>query len=255
MTRPTGRLPLLIVALGVLLVAAGCADAPTGPSAVLVTPEAEAALRVASSLPTLPHLTERYLEEAPALDEEGRGALREARALWLEAESAEDPDAARALRAAAYVRAAPALARALDAGELATIHDRLDRWMRLAQGALAEVSTPEIAAALVDGRTLLAEARAAEATGDRTAAVASTLAAADRLLETTPGAVAMRLIRSAEQELERRRAGGAERDEAHELSLSRAERLLRGAREAWEQEDYARAIRRAYYAGQLLDPL
>lgn len=72
-----------------------------------------------------------------------------------------------------------------------------------------------------------------------------------RLASLTPRAVAIALIGDAERRLER----GGEGDEGARIARERARHLLRGAAEAVEGEDYPRAIRRAYYASQLLDAL
>lgn len=72
-----------------------------------------------------------------------------------------------------------------------------------------------------------------------------------RLALLTPRAVALALIGDAERRLET----GGEGEEGARIARERARHLLRGAAEALEGEDYPRAIRRAYYAGQLLDAL
>jgi hypothetical protein len=73
-----------------------------------------------------------------------------------------------------------------------------------------------------------------------------------RLASLTPRAVAIALIGDAERRLERGEGGG---DEGARVTRERARHLLRGAAEAVEGEDYPRAIRRAYYASQLLEAL
>jgi hypothetical protein len=74
-----------------------------------------------------------------------------------------------------------------------------------------------------------------------------------RLTTLTPRTVALALIGDAEQRLGG--GGEGEGDEGARITRERARHLLRGAAEAVEEEDYPRAIRRAYYAGQLLDAL
>jgi hypothetical protein len=249
---PTRRLilPLLPILASVLV--AGCEDEPSGPEAFIVAAEAEAALALALDLPTLPGLVARALEA-------GSGdplALAEARALWVEAEAAGDPEAADALRGAAYDRAAPVLAAGLDPEELAAMFTRLERWSRAAERVIDGRAFPEVGVALAEGRSLLARARAAAASGDAVAALREALAAADRLATTTPGGVALRLIRQVEVRLDRlgdtHGEGEAVTPAADELTYARARRLLRGAREALGRGDHVLAIRRAYYARQLL---
>ncbi len=63
--------------------------------------------------------------------------------------------------------------------------------------------------------------------------------------------MARRLIHQAEQGLATKRAG-RESDAAGDVAARRAARLVHGAREALDAGDPVRAIRRAYYARQLL---
>lgn len=253
--RSIARSTLPTLAFSALLALVGCGDALTEPEALLVAARTEAALQLSASLPTLPHLVGRALgpngsdrrSNAAATE---TTALSRARALWLEAAGTGDAGAAAALREAAYALAASELAVILDSAAVADMHRLLDRWIRSATTLLGGAHYPQIEAALEQGRTLLKRARAAEVEGDRAAAVAALLEAADRLAETTPEGVALRLIREAEHLYGKRST--AKEDAPHDLSLSRAGRLLRGAREALGQRDYILAIRRAYYAGQLL---
>lgn len=249
--RIVGSRPLVLLSFAALLAATSCEDAPTGPEAALIASEAEAALRVASALPTLPELASTLLDSG-RLPAEDAGRLAEARALWIEAAEAGEPVVSIRMREEAYALAAPALARVLDRDELAGVHDRLERWIDLARGALAGDAESDIARVLAAGADLLARAREAEARGDRLDAVRLTLGAADLLLATTPGAVATRLIAEAEQALEAARLAADPEDEERGQAISRAERMLRGARQAVGEGDHARAIRRAYYARQLL---
>ncbi|HEX7050108.1 MAG TPA: hypothetical protein VF188_07915 [Longimicrobiales bacterium] len=252
----------VVVLLFAAVCAAACDDALTGPPSALVAEEARAALRVAADLPTLPNLVERALRAgAGGSTATDSVALVHARALWLDAASAPDSSDADALRRSAYALAAPALGAALDTAELAEVRDRLERWIGMATGIAAADQFPGIGDALTTGRVLVDRARAAVARGDRTAAAAALLEAADRLAATTPPAVALRLIRRAERAW---RADGAvesgdaeageaaENDGARDIWRERAGRLLRGAREAFDAGDYERAIRRAFYAEQVL---
>lgn len=255
--RIVGRHPLVILSLATALATSFCADAPTGPAATLIASEAEAALLVASSLPTLPDLASQLLE-SDRISAEDASALEQARALWLEAAEVGEPAISTRMREEAYALAAPALARTYGEIELADVHDRLQRWIALAHGALGGDAASDIARTLDAGAALLDRARAAEARGERQEAFRVTLAAADLLLSTTPAAVAMRLIVDAEQVLEAAKSVDVEDDAADDgraRSISRAERLLRGARQAVSEGDHARAIRRAYYARQLLTRL
>lgn len=234
--------------------AAGCDDAPTQPEVLLIAAETEAAIEFDVELPTLPRLVERVLDadHRKSSDVDSRD-LEEARALWVEAESSSDEGAAVALRGAAYRLAVPGLGAALDSAEIAEILRRLDGWLAAGSAAIGGFSNTGLGDALREARTLRDQGRHAEAAGDRIAAIESILKAADHLLAVTPGGVARRLIHEAELGLaeyraERNRESGPEGS----LTAARAERLLRGAKDAFGQGEYLLAIRRAYYAGRLV---
>ncbi|HEX6937870.1 MAG TPA: hypothetical protein VF158_00550 [Longimicrobiales bacterium] len=244
------RSPCLPILLAAAL-AAACTDAPTEPLALVVAAETEAALRVAEALPTLPQVVDR-LVAAGRLDPADAATLAAARSLWVEADGVADAASARLLRRRAYAQAAPAVARALGPAGLAEAETGLRRWIELAGAAASGAELPGIAAALADGRALLAAAQSARQRGRSDREAALLLEAADRLRETTPGAVARRLILQAEEALEARRGAAAPGAMERDAAWRRAERLVDGAREALEAGDPVRAIRRAFYARQLL---
>ena len=226
---------------------AACADAPRDPVALLVAPEGRAALEVGSTLPALPDLIRRHTPGAPT------GDLARAETLWREAVVSADPAQAAELREAAYALAAPLLAVAMDSASLAGTQARLERWIDLAGGALRHAEFPDLTAALNEAGGSLAAARGAAARGDRVEAVGLTLRAADRLAETTPQAVAARLSAEDEAALATlRQVAGRPAAEESRRRLERIDRLVRGAREALAAGHYELAIRRAYYARQLL---
>jgi hypothetical protein len=227
---------------------ASCADAPRDPVALLVAPEARAALEVGSALPALPELIQRSSPAgAPGT------ALAQAQALWAAAGVEADRGKAAELRESAYALAAPELAARMDSAALAGTQARLERWIELASGALRQAELRDLSAAMTDARDLLAAARAAGARGDRSTAIVQTLRASDRLAETTPRAVAARLAAEDEAALAglRRLAGRPSGEEARR-GLERIDRLVSGAREALAAGRYELAIRRAFYARQLL---
>lgn len=238
---------LLLAAVPVLLLGAwACGDAPTSPEALLVTPETQAALEVGESLPRLPD----FLAAAGAPDT----GLARAAALWKAADSlADQGEDDEGMRRQAYETAVPGLAARLDTAALHGLERRLERWSSLAESAMRRADLPDIAARLGSGRALLVDARQAEADGDMTAAVQAALLASDRLAATTPRAVAARLTADGEallSRLEFERAGRP--GDAERRRLERADRLVRGAREALAAGDYQLAIRRAFYARELL---
>lgn len=241
------------LAIGALAaVAAGCGDAPTGPRALVIAGKTEAALQVAAALPTLPRLIESTVRQGAPTLPNGDSLVR-AEALWREAQGeAREPVAAK-LRESAYRLAVPALAARLDVNAVKQAHAALEAWLDTATPAVERAGLADLTAALADGRDYLARARAAQARGDAPGAVQATLRAADRLLATSPQAVSERLLRVGEAALATRRASGTQEDEREQLDLRRADRLLRGARQALKEADYTRAIHRAYYAVQLLE--
>lgn len=214
-----------------------------------MAPEAKAALEVGSTLPTLPELVRRGSTAGVPT-----GDLARAETLWREA-AALPGDRAQAdqLRDQAYALAAAPLAAVLDSAALSGTQARLERWIELAGNVLRRAEFPDLAAALSDAHSYLVSARALAARGQREAAVALTLRASDRLAETTPQAVAARLTAEDEAALASlRQAAKAPSGEDARRSLERADRLVRGAREALTGGRYEMAIRRAYYARQLL---
>ena len=235
--------------LALVATASACADAPRDPVALLVAPEAKAALEVGSSLPTLGELARRNSPEGAAT-----GDLARAETLWREAAALPAGPQAEELRGQAYALAAAPLAAAMDSTALAGTQARLERWIELAGNVLRRAEFPDLAAALSDASSYLTSARALAARGQREAAVALTLRASDRLAETTPQAVAARLTAEDEVALASLRQLASQPSAAEDArrSFERADRLVRGAREALTAGRYEVAIRRAYYARQLL---
>lgn len=235
----------------------GCGDSPTEPGAFLVARETQAALAVSEALPTLPRLAERsgaYRTNDPAAEPD----LAQAVLLWLDAQAAA-PEDALVLQAAARGLAAGPLAASLSTAALDSALSDLHRWIELATPLAARDERLGLTETLAGGRILAEEAARRAARGDRKGAVRAVLSAADRLQDTTPGAVARRLIRDVDTRLALRGIEVMERrpDPADEraVQLGRLRRLLDGARAAAAAGEYPLAIQRAYYAGQLLERL
>ena len=106
-----------------LVLALACGDAPRDPVAMLVAPEAKAALEVGATLPTVPELVQR-VAGGDTLPTE----LAHAATLWQEASTQGDPLEATQLREAAYALAAPTLAARMDSATLTGVQGRLERW-------------------------------------------------------------------------------------------------------------------------------
>lgn len=264
----TARAPRRLLLLAAL-VAAGCADAPTEPGALLVAKETRAALQVSESLPTLPGLMARAQagaaaaagSEAPGTPAAEDVALERAFGLWLDAQAldarASEPAGDDGLAADAYAAAAPVLAARLGAAGLRAAQEDARGWVSLARPLVSAWERPGLRAALEEGEALLAGSEEHLAAGDSVAAVRALLHAADRLHETTPWAVSGVLLGESEAELRRLGAGAIDPSpppsDAVAVRLARVQRLLHGARAAREEGDYPLAIQRAYYARQLLD--
>jgi hypothetical protein len=123
--------------------------------------------------------------------------------------------------------------------------------IRLRVALLESAGLPEdlVGPVLAHGRGLLGEAEGSAATADTAASWSALRRLADYLPASEPRALAAALIHAAEA----RFADVVRHDEpVSRLQRERADRLLRGAREAVVEEDFPLAIRRAYYARQLL---
>jgi hypothetical protein len=110
------------------------------------------------------------------------------------------------------------------------------------------VHSETVSSALQSARTLQSEAAGALERGEGETALILAFRTADVLWEVTPERVATDLIEKANEALGRNQRPGAYSEE----ELTRIRRLMYGASEALDEGDYPRAIRRAYYACQLL---
>ncbi len=236
----------IAIPLAVMLAfAAACEDVVTEPDGFVLAEEAAAVLRSAADLPALPDI----IGEAGASGAETNLILVRADELWTEAAAENDLARASRRRASAIALATPHLAGLVTEPALDSIQDELRGWIGLAGGMLRHLSLPQVEAALNDAARLLARADVAEARDDHGTAVWLTLSASSRLVDTTPRVVARRMTLVVSEELERRRGA----DDLDAETFLRSERMVHGARQALDEEDYVRAIQRAYYAGQLLN--
>jgi hypothetical protein len=99
-------------------------------------------------------------------------------------------------------------------------------------------------------RAVVAAGARAEAHGDLARALEAYLSASERLRLLTPRAVAGRLVREGVAALAA--VGAVEEGTEEALARHRADRLLKGARQALERGDFELAIRRAYYGRELM---
>lgn len=224
-----------------LVAVAACADAPTGPTSYVQVAEGRTWVAVAEpeGIPTaatwLPHVPAGSPVQGQVRElRDGAGKMR--RSGRLEQAAAMEAQAARL--AAASLRTAPA-------DELARSFTALESWTDRANQRMETGSYPELAGAVQAVEQLSAAARAALERGDATEAAVQLTLAAEQVHEQSPPAVALRLVAAAEARID----AAANPTEG----MKRARRLLRGAREGMSTGDYARALRRAVYALQLLD--
>lgn len=231
---------------------AACGDDVTDPDSVLASAEAEAVMRSAHALPSLPELLDRVEAATP----EQRITVYRARDLW-DAGVAADHNRGDARRRLAVGYAAPLLAAALPENALLEVRARIGDWQTTAESMMHHIPLPAVEERLQAARRHLA--RADGSTSSR-ARVYHLLLASSELVETTPRHVARSLAADADEVVRRAEAraagpGGAEPPDAapSDAALERARRLRDWAARAVEDEEYLLAIQRAYYAIQLAE--
>ena len=221
-----------------LAAVSACGDQATDLESLLDSAEAEAVVRSAETLPTLPGLIDAVIDD---VDPGTRGRLFRAREEWTRGGIGSGP------RETAAMIAAPALADVMPAAEWERVRRDLDAWARAADGMMRHLPIPWVQESLDRGRRELMAADRATAPDDRAFRL---LRASAFLWETSPRYVAGRLADEADRAYADR-VGDAGPDERERLE--RAERLKNWALRAVEDEDYLLAIQRAYYALQLLE--
>lgn len=231
---PTAFFLCLLVTLGV----SGC-DAEEDPLAVVVAEETRGALALSMGVPALPDLVR---------DADAQDGLEAALDRW--SSSWGRPEAeGRRLRRHAYDEALPAVAASLGP---VRIGDELERLRRAldAVGDLPEATLPAGFRDRIRGASELErEGREALESGRAGEALRRVVAGGDLLREIGPRNVALYLVERADEALERVRHGRLVRSER---DARRGSRMVLGAREALEENDFPLAIRRAYYACHLL---
>lgn len=241
--RRNGRLAPLAAIVAIAGVLA-CGDA-RDPVSLLTTAETAPALDLDAPLPTLPTLVQQVLAPAgPPLAPADATRLLDAFATWTSASIGDVPAEQDAERARARQMAAPVLAAALGIAKIEDLNARLQTWTTLGL-LVAGDRDPELKAALRSSAAALRSADERNAAGDLAGSLAATMEAAESLEQATPYAVADRLLRNARGRFD-------SLEVSDDVSRERADRLLRGAEEALAAGDYPLAIRRAYYARELL---
>ena len=228
-----------LVSFVALSAVSGCRDVSPDGVATIVAPETRGALALPDHLPTVPELLDREGLSSP-------GAVAEAES-WRESWTMGGEEGA-ALRDRIYGSVALRLLPHLDiAGVLELV--RHNETSLAAAEAHRGVKTPEpIGQAIEEARRLHDLSRETLHGGRGAEALELALRASDALRETHPGRVAAMLTTRA---LDALRRNGDVPSYSKE-KLGRARRLAMGAEKALKDGDYPRAIRRAYYACQIL---
>lgn len=250
MPRPLRTVAALGLCLALALLG-GCDDAPTMPDAIqrLAGGEEWAAMSAPQELPRL----ETWLPYLSRTGEQGRLAQRRVRELERLAQVARREGrlaTAGELRREAERVAVLALERNPEAAVLQQALHSIDFWCERVRAGVDLTAAPELAASheqVMTGRALAAERLAA---GDTTGAVLEIAALSERIREHTPEAVALRVLRAAEQRLGPAAPDGGTLDAA---AAARALHLLGNARQELVSGDPRRALQRALYALQIIE--
>ena len=224
--------------LALLLVLTACEDATTDPLARLVAQETSGALVLGVDLPDPGSWIVPESASSTSVD----AVVRWSRS-W-------DPpgDEGRAVRSLTYEPLATLFVPELGRGGIGEQLDRLSEGVRHAL-ELPELQLPErIRIRLSEASNAEVLARGALRAENLHQAIVQVLKGADALREVGPEAVARTMV--SEVNVER---GSIPADDAYsEQDLERLDRLIHGGREALMEQDWVRAIRRAFYARGLM---
>ncbi len=160
-----------------------------------------------------------------------------------------EPARGAATREGAYVVLSESVVRRTGADSLAAEIARLTGAVTRALVVGGRTLPQELADGLRSSYDALSSAAAARAADDPRSAAEHMLRGADALREISPEDVARALVAEVEERFRRISSG----DPYSEQDLERAERLVRGGRQALDARDWVLAIRRAYYARALLE--
>jgi hypothetical protein len=215
-----------------------CSDADGGPLAVLVAPETHGAVLFSDQLSTLPTLFSNY-----SLEGEGAPQVES----WWESWEMEGPVGAE-LRSRIRPLAARRLLPVLGSGGVRDLVGRNGMTMATVSWIASFLESTAIETALASALESHGQASVALAGERWEEALTLALETTDALWRVTPPQVAKDLIREAKMALGRKQ----NLETYSQKELIRIRRLMYGATEALEAGDYPGAIRRAYYACQLL---
>ena len=222
----------------VLAALAACEDATTDPLARIVAEETAGALALGVDLPDPGSWT--VPDDAPP--ESADAVVR-----WLTSWDLPG-DEGRGVRSLTYGPLAMLFVPELGRGGIGEQLDRLSEGVRRAL-ELPGLQLPERIRVRIseasNAHTLARDALRAENLQD---AMVQLLTGSDALREVGPEAVARTMV----SEVDAARRSISVGDAYSEQDIERVDRLLRGGREALSEQDWARAIRRAYYARGLM---
>ena len=219
---------------------AGCEDATTDPLARIVAGETAGALALGVDLPhpgswTVPD---------DASPESADAVVR-----WLTSWDLPG-DEGRDVRSLTYAPLATLFVPELGRGGIGEQLDRLSEGVRRALRLPQEQLPQRIRVRISEAANAHALARDALRAENLQDAMVQLLTGSDALREVGPEAVARTMV--SEVVADRRSISAG--DAYSEQDLERLNRLLRGGREALSDQDWVRAIRRAYYARGLMAP-
>jgi hypothetical protein len=234
--RPPTLVGLCVV--GTLAVSA-CQDAQNNPLALALAPETHGAVLSPEQLPSVPHL----------LSDQGMAGEGSAEAeAWWESWRLGGDDGAN-LRSLVYPHAVQRLYPVLGRAGVGELLKGNGENLSAAETTPSVLASEGVREALQRALELHEAAWAVlEEEGDGEEALLLALRSADALWEVTPERVALDLVERAQEALRRNHGPSA----YSQQELTRIRRLLNGASEALGERDYPLAIRRAYYACQLL---
>lgn len=216
-----------------------CQDVESDPLALAVAPETHGAVLLSQELPSLPHLL-----SSQGLSDEGAAEVQ----AWWESWGLSETEGQR-LRSRIYPLAAQRLLPVLGEEGLSGVLGQNEETLRAVEsvGPLFFPADP-VRDRVTRARGLHQEALEAHERGEGEEALEYALQSVDALWELSPGQVADELVERASEAYRRIQDSSS----YSQQELIRIRRLTLGAREALDDGDYPRAIRRAYYACQLL---
>jgi len=235
------RLRLLlagVMLLGGTLPVSACQDVAIDPLALAVASETHGAVFLSQALPSMPVLLAEM-----GMGDEGWADVD----AWWESWKMGSEEGEQ-VRSRIYPAAARRLLAALGEQGVRDLLARNRENLRAVEGVAALFPSGAVPSALSEARSLHDRSEAALQAGDGEAALAFALRSVDAQWAVSPRQVASSLLEEATGALRRNEGPGTYSVE----QLTRIRRLTLGAQEALEAGDYPRAIRRAYYACQLL---